>query len=363
MARATAASAAASTITKSEITCPSIPSRVYREKATKLTLAPFSTSSTPISTPMPLRLVAMQITPLTNSTPATSKYHDRGKLSMTINPDCRTRFRAARRPSRPPSASRSERAGGPAGGRSGAGRRIDATLGTREVGGPDQDHEQMHRHNFKRQQVAGTQLFSLRSQIIQAQSEQFHADRPNSVSLAGRVVALADLFYAAAGGHLCPIDHEDRRINDREQQQADPTGQHHLASRRANPHIRAAGGEHDAENQQHHGAADVDQELRRPDEVGPQQEEQTGRRAERNDQPEGHPRHVLTEDDGQRAAAGRGRKDQKQDLGAVHGRAPLATATVWTVAPNRTGSVATTRRGTLSPSGRLGSQVVCPPWR
>ena len=42
-------------------------------KATKLTFAPLSTSSIPISTPSALRLVAMQTTPETNSTAPTTR--------------------------------------------------------------------------------------------------------------------------------------------------------------------------------------------------------------------------------------------------------------------------------------------------
>src|SRR3954464_12866133 len=69
MASATAASAAARTITKRAKTWPSIwKAGLKWAKATKLTVAPLSTSSTPMSTPMALRLVAMQTTPQTNST-------------------------------------------------------------------------------------------------------------------------------------------------------------------------------------------------------------------------------------------------------------------------------------------------------
>ena len=51
---------------------------------------------------------------------------------------------------------------------------------------------------------------------------------------------------------------------------------------------RAPGGEHHAEDQQHHRAADVDHQLHGAEEIGPRQEEQPGHRRQRHDQLAGH---------------------------------------------------------------------------
>ncbi len=80
MASATAASAAASTMTNSAINWPSNPIDIEPSgcsnrlpKATKFRFAPLSTSSMPISTPSAFRLVAMQTAPQTNSTAPTTR--------------------------------------------------------------------------------------------------------------------------------------------------------------------------------------------------------------------------------------------------------------------------------------------------
>ena len=65
------------TITNRANTWPSTSKAgLKRAKATKLMFAPFSTSSTPISTPMALRLTAMQTTPQTKSNAPSQKVGD-----------------------------------------------------------------------------------------------------------------------------------------------------------------------------------------------------------------------------------------------------------------------------------------------
>ena len=67
MAKATATSAAATTITKIANICPSMPEELYLEKATKLMFAEFKINSTPINTLMALRRVSTPKTPKENS--------------------------------------------------------------------------------------------------------------------------------------------------------------------------------------------------------------------------------------------------------------------------------------------------------
>ncbi|SUZ93588.1 uncharacterized protein METZ01_LOCUS46442 [marine metagenome] len=73
MAKATAASAAAITITNIPNTCPSrfIPPNL--ENAIKLTLAAFRISSTPINTAIPFRRVITPNTPSENKIAATNR--------------------------------------------------------------------------------------------------------------------------------------------------------------------------------------------------------------------------------------------------------------------------------------------------
>src|SRR5437763_11849639 len=106
-----AASAAAMTMTNSANTWPSTANaRLKCAKATKLTVAPLSTSSTPMRTPMALRLVAMHTAPHTNSSAPRSRYSVSSMDSGMSGPS--------------------------------------TTLGAGQVGRADQDDQQVHGHDF-----------------------------------------------------------------------------------------------------------------------------------------------------------------------------------------------------------------------
>src|SRR5262245_10839931 len=116
IARATAASPAASTINSSANTCPSNANfGTYRAQATKFTLAAFSTSSTPINTPTAFRFAAMHSSPQAKRKAPRHRY---GVSPRSVIP----------RLLRPP-------------------------LGPGEVGRTDQHNEQVHRDDLERQQV------------------------------------------------------------------------------------------------------------------------------------------------------------------------------------------------------------------
>src|SRR5262249_4739540 len=116
IARATAASPAASTITSRANTCPSNANfGTYRAQATKFTFAAFSTSSTPINTPTAFRLAAMHKSPQAKSNAPRHKY---GVSPRSVIPGLL----------RPP-------------------------LGPGQIGRADQHDEQVHGDDLERQQV------------------------------------------------------------------------------------------------------------------------------------------------------------------------------------------------------------------
>src|SRR5262249_20071083 len=116
IARATAASPAASTMTIRAKTCPSRANfGRYRAQATKFTFAAFSTNSTPINTPTAFRLAAMHRSPHANRNAPRHRY---GVSPRSVIPGLL----------RPP-------------------------LGPGQIGRPDQHDEQVDGDNLEREQV------------------------------------------------------------------------------------------------------------------------------------------------------------------------------------------------------------------
>src|SRR5207249_42684 len=85
IARPTAASAAATVITKKTITCPSIEPRL-RASATKVRLTAFSMSSIAMKMTMTLRRMSTPVVPIANSTALSPRYQVRGAVAGTSEP-------------------------------------------------------------------------------------------------------------------------------------------------------------------------------------------------------------------------------------------------------------------------------------
>ena len=73
------------------------------------------------------------------------------------------------------------------------------------------------------------------------------------------------------------------------------------------------GGEHDAEDEQHERAADVDHQLHRADELGTSKKEQAGGGTEREDEIEGHADDVVGRHDRNGKPAGQPGKQEEED--------------------------------------------------
>src|SRR5207253_3187170 len=85
IASPTAASAAATVITKKTITCPSIEPRL-RASATKVRLTAFSMSSIAMKMTMTLRRTSTPMAPIANSTALSPRYQVRGAVGGTSGP-------------------------------------------------------------------------------------------------------------------------------------------------------------------------------------------------------------------------------------------------------------------------------------
>src|SRR5436190_10595489 len=109
----------------------------------KLIFAPFRTSSTPIRTPMPFRLLAMQTMPQTNSTAATRRYGVSPtsfiELAVLRDEELTECVRAAFRL------------------RLGGDFSCATAFGSGEIGRTNQDDEQVDGDDFERQEVAGAE--------------------------------------------------------------------------------------------------------------------------------------------------------------------------------------------------------------
>ena len=91
-----------------------------------------------------------------------------------------------------------------------------------------------------------------------------------------------------------PLGHAERGQHQHDQQRAaGDQADHPVAAPRLHGDEPVLRREHHAEDQQHQRAADVDQQLHRADEIGPGQEEQAGRRGQREHQIKRHPHDVA----------------------------------------------------------------------
>src|ERR1700722_19208009 len=116
-------------------------------KATKLIVAPFSTNSTPMSMPMALRLVAMHTAPQTNSSAPSKRYWFRLTMMVALRHGLRDgsiEMNACQGSIARTDSCEHTRQGV---------RRPEPFLRAGEVGGADEDHEQVNGDNFKGEQI------------------------------------------------------------------------------------------------------------------------------------------------------------------------------------------------------------------
>ena len=168
----------------------------------------------------------------------------------------------------------------------------------------------MHRNYHKRQQIPGHAAFELLVggiQLVDADARQGQAD-------SGARFAFRERDLVAVGARGPPAFDAEASPDEQEQERAaDDCTENPFASAGLHRDETSLSGEHNAEDQQHESAADVDHELHRADEFGAGQEEQAGGRAEAQRQVKRHADDVAGQQHGRPKAAGGEREHQKQE--------------------------------------------------